>query len=322
MNNTATVQKKKTAVGPRLGTFKKHFLRDWQLYLLILLPMAWLIIWKYVPMYGVQIAFRDYKVKLGILGSPWVGIKHFRRFMMNPKFWQYLGNTLAISLYSLATFPLPILLALIINTITREKFKRTVQTISYLPHFISLVIMVAILQKAFSPINGIYGAICKILDIPISNRYDVWGSAAAFRHLYVWSNVWQNIGWNTIIYLASLSSVSNELHEAATIDGASRWKRVLNIDLPCITGTLGIMLILRCGHIMTVGYEKALLMQNTMNAETSEIVSTYVYKQGLQKSDFSYGTAISLFDSVCNMILLLTVNWISKKASEGDISLF
>lgn len=322
MSNTATTKKvAKKNSGPRLATFKKHFIRDWQLYLLILLPMVWLIIWKYVPMYGIQISFRNYRARDGITGSEWVGLKHFERFLTNPKFWTYLGNTLAISLYSLATFPLPILLALVINTITREKFKRVVQTISYLPHFISLVIMIAILNKVFSPINGIYGAICQVLNVPMSDRFDVRSSARAFRHLYIWSGVWQNIGWNTIIYLAALSGVSNELHEAATIDGATRWKRVVHIDFPCVTSTVGIMLILRCGHIMSVGFEKAFLMQNTMNIETSEIVSTYVYKQGLQKSDFSYGTAISLFDSVCNLILLLTVNWLSKKASEGDVSL-
>ena len=306
----------------RLSTFEKHFRRDWQLHLLVLLPVIWILIWKYWPMYGAQIAFRDYRAKKGLWGSTWVGLRWFKRFWSTPDFWKIMSNTIVLSFYSLATFPLPIFLALLINTITREKFKKTIQTISYLPHFISTVVMVAILNQVFSPINGLYGGLFRLLG---GEGYpaDIRANASAFRHMYIWSGVWQNLGWNTIIYLASLSGVSAELHEAAIVDGASRWKRVVHIDFPEVTSTVGIMLILRCGSILSIGFEKVFLMQNTLNLDKSEVVSTYVYKKGLLgTNDFSFGSAVGLFDSIANCMLLIFANWVSKKASEGDVSLF
>ena len=307
---------------PRLSPFVRNFRRDWQLHLLILLPMIWLIIFHYGPMYGAQIAFRNYKPRPKIWGSDWYGLKWFKRFLNTPDFWHIFLNTLIVSLYTLACFPLPIIMALLINVIPHNGIKKTVQTISYMPHFISIVILVAILNQVLSPISGLYGAFYRLLGGEGMPK-DIRASASAFRHLYVWSGVWQNIGWSTIIYLASLSAVSNELHEAAEIDGASRWKRVLNVDLPTILPTVGIMLILRCGHVISVGFEKTFLMQNSLNISKSEVISTYVYKKGLgSSSQFSFGSAISLFNSIINCILMLTVNWISKKASDDEVSLF
>lgn len=317
------VNTKASAAAPRLSPFRKKFRRDWQLHVLMLLPLIWLLLFKYQPMYGAQIAFRNYRARAGIWGSEWVGLKWFIKFWNTPDFWQIVLNTIILAAYSLfITFPLPIMFALLINVMRNEKFKKFTQTVTYIPHFISVVVLVAILNQVFSPVNGLYGSLYRLFG---GEGYptDIRASASAFRHMYVWSAVWQQLGWNTIIYLASLSSVSNELHEAAQIDGASRWKRVLHVDLPAIIPTLGIMLILRCGHVLSIGFEKVFLMQNNLNLSTSEVISTYVYKHGLQgNADFSFGTAVDLFNSVVNCILLLTVNKISKMASGNEVSLF
>lgn len=321
----AVKAKKATAdQAPRLenSLFVRRFKRDWQLHLLILFPVIYLIIFKYVPMYGAQIAFRDYRVRDGIWGSEWVGLKWFLKFWGMPDFWDIMLNTVTLAAYSLfLTFPIPIFMALLINVMRNEKGKKLVQTISQAPHFISVVVLVAILNQVFSPINGLYGAMFRMFG---GEGYpaDIRTQASAFPHMYVWSAVWQQCGWNTIIYLASLSAVSNELHEAAQIDGATRWKRVLNIDLPTVTGTIGIMLILRCGHVLSIGFEKVFLMQNDLNLSTSEVVSTYVYKYGLGKAEYSFGSAVGLFNSVVNVIMMLSVNKISALASQGDVSLF
>ena len=308
---------------PRKSPFVRKFQRDWQLHLLMLLPLIWLLIFKYYPMYGAQIAFRNYRARAGIWGSEWVGLKWFKRFWTSPDFAKILLNTIILAAYSLfITFPLPIIFALMLNVVRNEKFKKFTQTMTYIPHFISVVVLVAILNQVLSPVNGLYGSIYRLFG---GEGYptDIRSSASAFRHLYVWSAVWQQLGWNSIIYLASLSSVSNDLHEAAQLDGASRWKRVIHVDLPTIIPTLGIMLILRCGHILSIGFEKVYLMQNSLNLTKSEVISTYVYKKGLQDTNgFSFGTAVDLFNSIVNCILLLTVNWISKKASQDEVSLF
>jgi len=312
------------AQAPRLQSrFEKRFRRDWQLHVLMLIPIIYLFIFKYIPMYGAQIAFRDYRARAGIWGSEWVGLKWFHKFWGMPDFWQIVLNTFTLAAYSLfITFPIPILMALLMNCMRNEKSKKLVQTISQAPHFISVVVLVAILNQIFSPVNGLYGGIFRLFG---GEGYpaDIRAQASAFPHMYVWSAVWQQCGWNTIIYLASLSGVSAELHEAAQIDGATRWKRVLHIDLPTVTGTIGIMLILRCGHVLSIGFEKVFLMQNNLNLSTSEVISTYVYKHGLQgNADFSFGAAVDLFNAVINVILLLSVNKISALASQGDVSLF
>lgn len=306
-----------------LGRTVSDFHRDWQLHLLLLIPMIWLITFKYWPMYGLQIAFRDYKPKLGIVGSEWVGLDWFVKFLTNYKFAEILKNTLVLSIYSLVThFVLAVSLALLINAVRNERFKKFTQTIVYIPHFISIVILVAMVNQIFNPVSGLYGTVFRLLG---NEGYptDFRALASSFRHLYVWSGIWQNIGWETIIYVAALSGVSKDLHEAARIDGASRWKRVIHVDLPTVLPTACIMLIMKFGSVMTVGYEKVYLMQSQLNLGTSEVISTYVYKCATGGSgDFSYGAAIGLFNSLINCIMLLLVNKITKKLSSGETSLF
>lgn len=301
----------------------KHLKRDWQLWLLISIPFLYIAIFYYGPMYGLQIAFRDYRPFTGITGSEWVGLKWFERFLSSPDFMQIFGNTVKLSLYSLVVgFPLPIIFALMINALRGKKYKKVIQTVSYMPHFISLAVMVSIINMVFSPVNGIYGNLFRLFGgegYPLDFR----SAAGTFRHLYVWSGVWQEIGWNSIIYIAALSSVSPDLHEAAKIDGASRWKRILYVDLPTIMPTICIMLIMRCGSIISVGFEKAYLMQSKLNLDTAEVISTYVYKEGMGSfRDFSYGTAVGMFNMIVNLAMLILVNGITKKVTENEVSLF
>ena len=303
-------------------TFKKNFKRDWQLHVLMLFPVIYLFIFDFIPMYGVQIAFRDFRPATGILGSQWVGLKWFKQFLGEYKFGQIFWNTVAISVYSLATFPLPIMFALILNALKSEKYKKVVQTVSYMPHFISVTIMVGIINMVLSPTSGIYGNLYRLLGgtgYPMDFRY----LSVTFRHLYVWSGVWQSLGWSSIMYIAALSSVSQELHEAAQIDGATRLKRIWHVDIPAIMPTIAIMLILRCTSIISVGFEKVYLMQNALNTSVSEVISTYVYKKGLSSfRNYSYGSAIGLFNTVINLSLLITVNTIVKRATDGEITLY
>ena len=305
--------------------FVRHLRRDWQLYLIILIPVLYSLIFSYGPMYGIQIAFRDFRPNMGITGSPWVGWKWFQKFLGLPKFGEVFLNTLILSGYSLVvSFPLPIIFALLLNSLRSEKFKKAAQTISYMPHFISMTVMVSIVFMVFSPINGLYGNLYRFFGgqgDPVDFRY----SASVFRHLYVWSGIWQSLGWSSIIYVAALSSVSQDLHEAARVDGASRFQRILHVDIPAILPQIGILLILRCGSLISVGFEKAYLMQAPagQNLSTSEIISTYVYKNGLKSwTSYSYGAAIGLFNSVINVTLLLIVNYISRKVSEKEVALF
>ena len=307
----------------RESRFVREFKRDWQLHLLLLIPSIWLIIFKYWPLYGLQIAFRNYKAKKGIWGSEWVGLKWFKKFLTNYKFLGIMKNTLIISLYSMIThFVLAVFLALIVNAIRNEKFKKFTQTVIYLPHFISLVILVAMMNQIFNPVSGLYGTLFRLFG---GEGYpkDFRALASTFRNLYVWSGVWQQLGWETIIYVAALSGVSKDLHEAAMIDGASRWKRVLHVDFPTLLPTACIMLIMKAGSIMSVGYEKIYLMQSQLNLSTSEVISTYVYKTAIGTGmDFSYGAAIGLFNSVIDVILLIIVNKITNYLSSGENGLF
>lgn len=302
--------------GSTRSTFRKSYLRNWQLYCFLILPIIYLILFAYIPMAGVQIAFKDYNFTDGIWGSPWVGLKNFQRFFNMHNFWQILGNTLQVSFYSLlASFPLPIILALLLNSFPSQRYKKIVQTISYMPHFISTVVIVGMVTQLFNPHMGVFG----ILYSAITGHTmpDLIGSASAFPHLYVWSGIWQSMGWSSIIYIAALSNVDTGLHEAAEIDGATRLQRVWYIDLPCILPTATIMLILSAGGIMNVGFEKVYLMQNSLNIVASEVISTYVYKVGMTMGtgDFSFATAIGLFNSVINFAMLIFVNFISKKLS-------
>ena len=303
--------------------FCRHFRRDIQLWLLVLLPLIYIAIFHYWPMYGAQIAFRNYRPRKGILGSEWVGFKWFEKFLSSYNFVQIFSNTVILSLYSLMiTFILAVVFALLLNTIRNERFKKTVQNITYIPHFISIVVVVSIVNLIFNPVNGAYGTLFRLFGGE-GYPYDFRALDSSFRHLYVWSGVWQNLGWDTIIYVAALSSVSQDHHEAAMIDGATRFQRILHVDLPAILPTAAIMLILRFGQVMTVGFEKAYLMQTNLNLPTSEVISTFVYKTAMGRtSDFSYSAAIGLFNSVINCILLVLVNWISKKITRDEVSLF
>lgn len=307
----------------RLELCWKHFKRDWQLWVIIIIPVIYFAIFNYAPMYGIQIAFRDYRPRAGITGSEWVGMKWFVKFLTNPKFGLIFKNTVVLSLYSmLASFPLPIVFALFLNALENKKFKSVAQTVTYLPHFISMVVMVSIVQMVFSPVSGVYGNMYRLLG---GEGYpsDFRGLATTFRHIYVWSGVWQQLGWNTIIYTSALSAVSQEHHEAAMIDGASRLKRIRHIDLPAIMPTVCTLLILRFGSIIGVGFEKAYMLQSSLNLDVSEVISTYVYKYGFNSfRSFSFGTAVSLFNTAINMTLMAIVNKISKKVSEDEVSLF
>lgn len=312
----------KTKTNLKWKTFKKNFKRDWQLHIFMLFPVIYLVIFDFIPMYGVQIAFRDYRPKLGITGSVWVGLKWFKQFLSNYEFGQIFMNTLILSLYSLATFPLAIIFALILHALKNEKYKKVVQTVSYVPHFISVSVMVGIINMLLSPVSGIYGNLFRLFGgsgYPVDFR----ATAEAFRHLYVWSGVWQTLGWSSIIYIAALASVSSELHEAAQIDGASRLKRMWYIDIPAILPTIAIQFILRCTNIISVGFEKAYLLQSTLNLDVSEVISTYVYKKGMSSfRSFSYGAAVGLFNTTINLALLLSVNYGVRRATDGEIALF
>jgi len=274
-------------------------------------------------MYGVQIAFRDFRPRDGIIGSEWVGLKWFKQFLGDRQFVAVFSNTLILSLYSMiASFPLPIVFALTLNCLTNEKYKKTVQTIAYLPHFISTTVMVSIVLLLLSPVSGIYGSVFRLFGgdgYPVDFR----ATAGAFRHLYVWSGVWQGLGWGSIIYTSALSSVSSELHEAAKIDGATRFKRVLHIDIPAITPTIGMMFLMNVSGLIGVGFEKAYMLQTRLNLSTSEVLSTYVYKYGMSSfRDYSFGSAVGLFNTGVNLFLLVITNFITKKASDGEIALF
>lgn len=305
--------------GPALVWF--NFKRSWMLHLLIFTPMFYYFLFELLPLYGLQIIFRDYKARAGITGSEWVGLAHFIEFFNYPKWTNITVNTLALSLYSIvASFPIPIILALFLHVNQHKVLKKLTQNVSYIPHFISVVVMVGLLQQFFDPITGVIAAISKMMGHTYTG--DLFSELKSFRHLYTWSGVWQNMGWSTIMYVAALSGVSMELHEAAKIDGASRFKRVLMVDLPAIMPTIAIMLIMRFGNIMSVGYEKAYLMQTDLNIEHSEIISTYLFNYGLQKNQLSYGSAIGIMNSVINSALVILVNKIANWVSDGEAGLF
>ncbi|UUZ89983.1 ABC transporter permease subunit [Paenibacillus sp. P25] len=301
----------------REKTAWKKIRRHWQFYLLILLPLANLVIFKYIPMFGVAMAFKDYNVVKGIWGSSWAGFKYFNLFFHNPYFGILMKNTLGISLYHLAVgFPGPIILALALNEIRGGLFKRTVQLVTYAPYFISTVIMVSIIMIALSPTTGIVKTIMHAFGAEMPNFL---GIPAYFKSIYVWSDLWQNVGYGAVIYLAALSGIDPHLYEATKVDGASRLQKIVNVDLPGILPTATILLILNVGNIMQVGFEKIYLMQNPLNAGSSEVISTYVYKMGPLDSNFSFGAAVGLFNSVVNLILLLIVNFIAKRISSNSL---
>lgn len=290
---------------------KKH----WEFYLLLLPGIIITIIFKYWPMYGVQIAFRDYNVVDGFFGSEWVGLKWFVRFFTSYNSVRMIKNTVLLSLYSILwTFPIPIILALLINQVKAEKFKKVTQTVLYAPHFISVMILCGMLRIFLSPYGGLINVIAQVFGA--TEAINFIDSSAAFRTIYIASSVWQDAGWGTIIYLATLSSVDASLHEAAKVDGANAWQRIWHIDIPELIPVIVIQLIMSFGNLMNVGFEKAYLLQTSLNKETSEIIATYVYEQGMLKAQYSFSTAVGLFNTIVNIVLLVVVNQICKKLSD------
>jgi putative aldouronate transport system permease protein len=290
----------------------KKILSNYQLYLFLLPALVYFIVFHYVPMYGILIAFKDFVATKGIMGSPWVGFKHFERFFESYQFWSLIKNTLGLSVIQLIVgFPLPIFLALMMNQIRSDKYKRFVQTVVYAPHFISVVVLAGMIYVFFSN-NGLINNLILIFGgDPIS----FMAKPDWFKPLYIASGVWQETGWAAIIYLAALAGVSPELHEAAVMDGANKWQRIFHVDIPAIMPTAVILLILNVGNIMNIGFEKAYLLQTPMNQPAAEIIPTYVYKMGLQQAQYSFAAAVGLFNSVINLVLLVLVNKFAKKLS-------
>jgi len=295
----------------------RRIIRHWQLYLLLLPVILYFAIFHYAPMYGIQIAFRDYSLKGGITGSPWVGAYYFERFFRSYYFKRLIQNTLGISLYQLTVgFPLPILLAVMLNEVRNIKFKKTVQMATYAPHFLSSIVLVGMIITFLSPRNGIINKFIVFFGGEVTN---FMVNPGAFKTIYVLSGVWQSTGWNSIIYVAALAGINPELFEAAKIDGAGKLQRIAYITLPSLFPTAVILLILNCGQLMSVGFEKVFLMQNDANRSASDVISTYVYSQGLLGGQFSFAAAVGLFNAVVNFFLLLTVNWLSKRNSGAGL---
>lgn len=303
--------------GTKMKQTVKLMKRNVGLYLLLIPSALYILIFCYIPMYGAQISFRDFTFAEGIMGSPWVGFKWFGYFFSAADSTRIILNTIIVSAYSIIVgFPIPIILALIMNSVPSLKFKRVAQTITYLPHFISVVVMVSMLSCFFSIGSG---WITKLVVSLGGRAAYVMGEPRYFRHVYVWSGIWQEMGWSSIIYMAALTSVDPGLHEAAMIDGASKLQRIRHVDLPSISSTIVIMLILRCGSIMSIGFEKTYLLQNDLNVSVSEVIATYNYKQGLMNMKYGYGSAIGLFNNIVNFLFLTVVNYVSGKISETQL---
>ncbi|TCC32127.1 ABC transporter permease [Kribbella sindirgiensis] len=302
---------------PGIKGFRRSLARHWTLYLLMVVPLIWFVVFKYIPMSNAVLAFKDYNVIKGIWGSPWVGWLNFDLFFHNPVFWTLVKNTFVLSLYTVAaSFPLAIVLALALNEIRTGLFKKTVQLVTYAPYFISTVVVVSMTILVLSPRLGIVNEGLGFFGVP---AVDFLGNPDYFRHIYVWSDVWQTTGYSAVIYLAALAGIDPALHEAARVDGASRLRRILHVDLPGIMPTAVIILVLAVGNIMAIGFEKAFLLQNPLNLSESEIIATYVYKTGLLNADFSMATAVGLFNSVINLALLLIVNVIAKRITGNGL---
>ncbi len=305
---SASLQTSGTLVhGKSLG---KRILENWQLYAMLLIPVVLTIVYKYIPMYGIQIAFRDFKASRGISGSEWVGLEWFERFFTAPNCGRMIRNTVLLSLYSLLwSFPIPIILALCINQLRFAKFKRVVQTVLYAPHFISTMVICGMIKIFLSPSGG-------LLNLILGTGTDFLSESSAFRTIYVASGIWQEAGWGTIIYVACLAAVDTSLYEAAKVDGASMFQCIRHIDIPELIPMIVLQLIMSVGNLMNVGFEKVLLLQTELNKATSDIIAVYVYEQGIINAKYSYSTAVGLFNTVVNIILLILVNRIAKKAAD------
>jgi putative aldouronate transport system permease protein len=300
---------KKTALATG-KPLKNQIKENWQLYLMLAIPLILTLVYKYIPMYGIQIAFRDYKASRGFAGSEWVGMKWFSRFFNSPNAGRMIKNTFLLSLYSLLWgFPVPIILALLLNQLANKKLKRVTQTVLYAPHFISIMIVCGMIRIFLSPSGG-------LLNLLLGTQTDFMAEASAFRPVYIISGIWQDAGWGCIIYLATLGNIDSALYEAAKIDGASLWQRVKNIDIPQLMPTIVLQLIMSAGGLMNVGFEKVWLLQTDLNKATSDVIAVYVYQQGIENAKYSYSTAVGLFNTAVNIILLVIVNKVSKKLND------
>lgn len=313
----ATLAKLEPRTKPRTAALWLRIIRNWQLYVLLLPLLLHFGIFQYAPMYGLQIAFKEFRAVDGIWGSPWAGFEHFERFFQSYPFWNTLKNTLLINLYELIfAFPIAIIFALMLNQVTRLRFKKWVQTVTYAPHFISIVVLVGMLFIFLNPRTGMINNLIAFFG---GERINFFGEAAWFKPVYVISEIWQTTGWSAIIYLAALTAVDPQLHEAAIMDGATKLQRVRHIDVPTIMPVIMILLILRMGHFASLGFSKVLLMQNSLNIDSSEVIQTYVYKTGLVGAQYSYSAAIGLFDNIINFMLLLITNLLAKKMKQQSL---
>ncbi|MGG3280635.1 ABC transporter permease [Paenibacillus solani] len=296
---------------------RKSIMKQKWLYFMMLLPLTSLIIWNYIPMYGIIISFKDYSPAFGIMDSPWVGFAHFERFFNAFYFWDVIINTLRISLYSLLVgIPLPIILALMFNELRSKKYKSLTQTISYIPNFISIVIVVGMVTFFTSPVDGVINTVIQYFG---GTPIDFIGSAKLFPHVFVWSGIWQTVGWGTLIYTAAMSGIPQDQYEAAHLEGATRMQCIRHITIPAIMPTIVICAILATGSVMSVGFEKVLLMQNDANLATSEVLSTYMYKSGILNAEYSFSAAVGLFNNLINFIVLYLVNKFAQKFSETSL---
>ncbi len=294
----------------RQKPLKKRILDNWQLYAMLLIPVVVTIIYKYAPMYGIQIAFRDYKASQGMFGSEWVGLQWFERFFSSPNCIRMIKNTILLSLYGLLwSFPIPIILALMINQLRFHRFKRIVQTVLYAPHFISIMVVCGMIRIFLSPSGG-------LINLLLGTSIDFLTESSAFRTIYIASGIWQDAGWGMIVYMATLSNIDTTHYEAAKIDGASVFQRIRYIDIPELIPTIVLMLIMSAGNLMNVGFEKVWLLQSDLNKATSDVIAVYVYQQGIENAKYSYSTAVGLFNTVVNIILLIVVNKICSRLSD------
>jgi putative aldouronate transport system permease protein len=295
-----------------------HIWQDRFLWALVLPGLVYFVIFCYVPLGGIVIAFKDYRPRLGIWASPWVGFRYFKEFFNSPYFYRLLRNTIVINVYNLLWgFPVPMVFALLLNEVRAGLFKRTVQTVSYMPHFLSTVVIVGLIQSFLNPYEGIFNILLNKMG---NESITFLNQPKYFRTIYVASGIWQSFGYNSIIYLSAISAVDPQMYEAARIDGASRMQIMTRITLPCIMPTAIILLILQFGRMMNIGFEKVNLLQNPATYETSDVISTYVYRKGIQDAQYSFSTAISVFNSAINLMLISVVNFISRRMS--DISLW
>ena len=309
---------RRSGVREELTKGRKAIRKNYDLYIMMAVVVVYFLIFHYYPMYGVQIAFKDFMPGLGIAGSPWVGFKHLNRFYNSFYFWRLIRNTIGISGYShIVGIPAPIILAVVFHELRNKRLSVVTQTFSYAPNFMSTVVIAGMILIFLSPDNGLVPAIIEALGFP--RPVNIIAEPGAFWHIYVWSGVWQTVGWGSLIYVAAMSGIPNEHYEAAIIDGATQWQRIWRITIPGIMPTIVIISILSVGNIMNVGFEKAFLLQNPMNLETSEVISTYVYKSGILGAQYSFSAMVGLFNNVINFIVLVTVNYLAKRIGETSL---